>query len=46
MFGMMVFIGLLTLVIVPFLTIIFIVPKLKDKNHRILIHIMLCCRVV
>lgn len=34
MFGMMVFIGLLTLVIVPFMTVIFIVPKLKDKNHR------------
>lgn len=34
MFGMMVFMGLLTLVIVPFMTVIFIVPKLKDKNHR------------
>ncbi|RKG31420.1 hypothetical protein [Acinetobacter tianfuensis] len=34
MFGIMVFIGLLTLVFVPFLTIMFIVPKLKDKNHR------------
>ncbi len=34
MFSFMVLIGLLSLVIVPFLTIIFIVPKLKDKNHR------------
>ena len=34
MFSFMVFIGLLSLVMIPFLTIIFIVPKLKDKNHR------------
>ena len=34
MFSFMVFIGLLSLVMMPFLTIIFIVPKLKDKNHR------------
>ena len=34
MFSFMIFIGLLSLVMMPFLTIIFIVPKLKDKNHR------------
>lgn len=30
----LVFIGILSLVLLPFLTHIFIVPKLKDKNHR------------
>ena len=34
MFSLMIFIGILSLVMMPFLTIIFIVPKLKDKNHR------------
>ncbi|OTG90966.1 hypothetical protein [Acinetobacter sp. ANC 3813] len=34
MFSFMVLIGLLSLMMIPFLTIIFIVPKLTDKNYR------------
>ncbi len=34
MFSFMIFIGLISLVMIPFITLIFIVPKLKDKNHR------------
>lgn len=46
MFSFMVLIGLLSLVMIPFLTIIFIVPKLTDKNHRDTFPYLHYCRAV
>ena len=34
------FLGFITLILIPFMTYIFIVPKLKDKNHRDIVPIL------
>ncbi|MCW8040505.1 MULTISPECIES: hypothetical protein [Acinetobacter] len=34
MFSFVVFVGIISLVMLPFLTLVFIVPKLSNKNHR------------